>query len=91
MLGISYSAYTTILWANIAFVVPERTFGTAYGMLSVINNSGSTVAPYIVGYINDNTSAQHGFFWCEIFFICVSILAFISNCFIWYYDRLYRK
>jgi MFS family permease len=91
LLGISYSTYSAILWANVALVVPEKTFGTAYGLLAVIQNVGSTVAPYIVGYINDSTTTQHGYFWSEIFFIAVSLLALASDSVIWYYDRKYKK
>jgi hypothetical protein len=35
LLGISYAAYSAILWSNVAFVVPEKTLGTAFGILSV--------------------------------------------------------
>jgi uncharacterized membrane protein len=58
LLGISYSTYSCILWSNVAFVVPEKTLGTAFGILAVVQNIVGSVSPYVVGYLNDNTTAQ---------------------------------
>ncbi len=68
-------------------IKPEKTLGTAFGILTVVQNIGSTVAPYAVGYLNDNTVAQQGYFWSEIFFIGVSILTFLCDIVLWYYDN----
>lgn len=55
IIGISYSIYAAVVWPSVAFVVEEHQLGTAYGLITAVQNAGLAVAPLLVGQIQDST------------------------------------
>jgi len=91
LLGISYATYAVVLWGSIPYMVEARTLGTAFGICTVFQNLGTVIAPPIMGMIQDATPEYgHGFFFVEVFFTAVSVLAFLFNLLAWYYDKKNR-
>lgn len=60
IIGFSYCIYAAAIWPSIALVVPERTVGTAYGVVTAVQNLGLAVFPLMVGAIQDST--------CDLFY-----------------------
>ena len=56
-------------------VVPEIQLGTAYGVITSVQNTGLAIFPIIVGVINDKTGS---YMWVEIFFAMLAGMGFIS-------------
>ena len=62
----SYSIYAAALWPSVALIVDEELCGTAYGVVTAIQNLGLAVVPLIVGQQfftqNNYTNAEWVFF-----------------------------
>jgi len=50
LMGISYSILAASLWPMVAFLVPKKMLGTAYGFMQSIQNLGLAVM-YVVCYL----------------------------------------
>lgn len=70
MMGICYSTYATVQWAIIPYLIEEKFLGTAFGILTVIQNLGTAVIPPLDGVIKDQTAdINGGYTWVEVFFV----------------------
>lgn len=49
--GLAYSVFAAALWPSIPFVVADKYVGTAYGLLTAIQNGGMSLFPVLVGQI----------------------------------------
>jgi len=67
--GISYSCFAAVLWPSVPYSVPEKSVGTAYGLITAIQNSGLAMFPLIIAMIYKH-SDSHYIPWVEIFFVC---------------------
>lgn len=58
LLGISFSLVPAVLWPSIPYLAEERRLGTAYGVMTMLQNVGLTVCNLAAGYINDHSAAS---------------------------------
>lgn len=72
--GIFYSTYAAIFWPCIALVVEKKTLGTAYGIVTSIQNLNLAISPLIFGAIHDTTTNRGGYFWALVFIIAQSLI-----------------
>jgi MFS family permease len=81
-LGLSFSLVPAVLWPAVARYVAPGQLGTAYGLMTVVQNLGLTVANVLVGALNDwsGASAAHpeGYAAMLLFFGLLSLAAFVS-------------
>ena len=69
LLGIAYSIYASAIWPSVALVVRESKLGTAYGLITAVQNGGLALFPIIVGALTGPDSKPNTqYFWVEIFF-----------------------
>ncbi|HEX8925633.1 MAG TPA: MFS transporter, partial [Terriglobales bacterium] len=65
MLGIAFTLVPAIIWPSVAYIVPERTLGTALGLMTMIQNIGMWAVPLMLGYSNNAMNAgpanPHGY------------------------------
>jgi len=62
-----YSVYASIFWPCVAMVVEERLVGSAYGIITALQNLMLTIIPLVTGAIQVNTvGTSCGYFWTEI-------------------------
>jgi MFS family permease len=59
LLGVSFSLVPAVLWPSITRYVTTEKLGTAYGLLTMLQNTGLTVANLFVGHLNDRSLASH--------------------------------
>jgi MFS family permease len=57
MMGIAFSLIPAIMWPSVAYVVEDSKLGTAYGLMTVVQNIGLTVFNLMVGSLNDRAAA----------------------------------
>jgi MFS family permease len=61
MMGVAFSLIPAVMWPSVAYIVPEEKLGTAYGLMTLIQNIGLAGFNLLVGWANDlgNASAQN--------------------------------
>ncbi|NGY03803.1 MFS transporter [Solimonas terrae] len=58
LIGISYSMVPAVMWPLSAKLVPAARFGTAIGLMWVIQNGGVAAANLVAGWLNDRVGAS---------------------------------
>jgi MFS family permease len=87
LLGIAFSLVPAVLWPAVARYVEPHQLGTAYGLMTMLQNVGLTVANVIAGYINDTSGASAsnpaGYASMLWFFGLLSLAGFLFALFLW--------
>ena len=58
MMGIAFSLIPAVMWPSVAYVVGESKLGTAYGLMTMIQNIGLFAFNLLIGWANDNWGAS---------------------------------
>ena len=91
-IGIGYCIYAGAIWGSVPYVVSDKAVGTAFGLCTAIQNIGLCTAPSIVGFIKDKTfSTDHGFYYCNMFYLAINIIGLILNMNLYYIDVTYNN
>ena len=53
IMGISFSLIPAIMWPSVAYIVDESKLGTAYGLMTMIQNIGLAGFNFLIGWAND--------------------------------------
>ncbi len=70
--GIAYSLFAAVLWPSVPFSVEEKSIGTAYGLITAIQNSGLAAFPLIISVIYNNSDNKY-IPNVEIFFVACAV------------------
>jgi len=57
MMGIAFSLIPAVMWPSVAYVVEENKLGTAFGLMTMIQNIGLFGFNLMVGALNDSAKA----------------------------------
>ena len=77
MIGISFSLVPAALWPVIPVMVEERRLGTAFGMMTCIQNIGLTIFPFLAGKIRDLSGGE--FTNTMIMFSCLGFVGVVFS------------
>jgi len=58
MMGIAFSLVPAVMWPSVAYVVHESRLGTAYGLMTLIQNIGLAGFNVLIGWANDSSGAS---------------------------------
>ena len=58
MMGVAFSLIPVVMWPSVAYIVDQRRLGTAYGLMTMIQNIGLAGFNLLVGWANDYTGAS---------------------------------
>jgi len=58
MMGIAFSLIPAVMWPSVAYLVPEEKLGTAYGLMTLIQNIGLAGFNLVIGWANDASKAS---------------------------------
>ena len=58
MMGVAFALIPAVMWTAVAYVVPEDRLGTAYGLMTLVQNVGLTAFNLAVGWANDHGAAS---------------------------------
>ncbi len=58
MMGVAFSLIPAVMWPSVAYIVDQRRLGTAYGLMTMIQNIGLAGFNLLVGWANDYTGAS---------------------------------
>jgi MFS family permease len=53
MMGIAFSLIPAVMWPSVAYIVDEQKLGTAYGLMTMIQNIGLAGFNFLIGWAND--------------------------------------
>jgi len=53
MLGIAFSLVPAVMWPSVAYIVNERRLGTAYAVMTLIQQIGVAAMNWLIGKVND--------------------------------------
>ncbi|HVP67403.1 MAG TPA: MFS transporter [Anaeromyxobacteraceae bacterium] len=91
LIGVSYSLVPAAMWPLVSRIVEAKKFGTAIGLMWVIQNAGIAGANLVAGWLNDQglASARHpaGYGGMMAFFIASSALGFVFAVLLWLRTR----
>jgi len=90
LLGLSFSFLPAVLWPTVVRYSPAEHLGTAYGLMTALQNAGLFAANLAAGYINDASGASAanpgGYAPMLWFFGLLSFGAFASTVALWVRD-----
>jgi MFS family permease len=94
LLGVSYSLVPAVLWPAVARYVEPNQLGTAYGLMTMLQNMGVTIANVVAGHVNDvsgasasNPAGYSSMLW---FFGLLSLSGFVFALLLWRHERSAR-
>ncbi len=58
MMGTAFSLIPAIMWPSVAYVVEETRLGTAYGLMTLVQNIGLAGFNLVIGWANDAAGAS---------------------------------
>jgi MFS family permease len=80
LIGVSFSLVPAVLWPSVSILVEPKRLGTAFGLMTMLQNIGLTVCNVVVGAINDASHAgadnPAGYLPMLAFFGVLSLLGF---------------
>ena len=86
LLGLGYAIYMTVYWAAISYIVEPKLIGTALGISYTFSNLGLVVVPIFVGYLQDNTHKDHGYYWVSLLLAVLASIGIFTNLLAYYLD-----
>jgi MFS family permease len=88
MMGIAFSLVPAVMWPSVAYIVEENKLGTAYGLMTMIQNIGLAGFNFMIGWANDYSGAgpENGGGYAMGMWI-FSILGFLGFFFAWMLRR----
>ena len=91
LLGVSFSFLPAVLWPTVVRYSPPEHLGTAYGLMTTMQNAGLFGANIIAGYLNDTSGASAanpgGYAPMLWFFGLLSLAAFLCTLALLLLDR----
>jgi MFS family permease len=88
LIGVSYSLVPAVMWPFLSKLVPAARFGTALGLMWVVQNAGVAAANLVAGWLNDRSGASAanpaGYEAMMLFFGVASALGFAVAVLLWF-------
>mmetsp|Transcript_3565 Transcript_3565/g.10993 ORF Transcript_3565/g.10993 Transcript_3565/m.10993 type:complete len:159 (+) Transcript_3565:148-624(+) len=81
-LGLGYSCFAAVVWPSVPIVVQRSQVGTAYGLLTALQNCGLFLTPILVSMIFDRTSMinpANPYSGVQTLFACQGALAMLAS------------
>ncbi len=63
LMGISFSLIPAVMWPSVAIIIDESKLGTAYGLMTLIQNIGLAGFNFLIGAVNDATGGYTAGMW----------------------------
>jgi hypothetical protein len=58
MMGIAFALIPAVMWPSVAYIVDENKLGTAYGLMTMIQNIGLAGLNLLIGWSNTHWGAS---------------------------------
>jgi MFS family permease len=88
MMGVAFALIPAVMWPSVAYIVDQSKLGTAYGLMTMIQNIGLAGFNLLIGWANDHSHAgadnPQGY---QMGMWIFSILGFLGVLFAWLLRR----
>lgn len=88
LLGASFVLVPAAMWPSVALIVDKRMTGTAYGVMTQIQNIGLFLFPIMNGWLRETTK---GYSASMLMFASLGIFGFVFAIFLWHADRRHGR
>ncbi len=58
MMGVAFSLIPAVMWPSVAYIVDEKRLGTAYAVMTLVQQVGVMGMPMVIGFLNDHYGAS---------------------------------
>lgn len=58
LMGIAFSLIPAVMWPSVAYIIEQAKLGTAYGLMTMIQNIGLAGFNLLIGWANDSSGAS---------------------------------
>ena len=58
-IGIAFSLVPSALWSSVPILVEQNRLGTAFGLITIIQNLGLTLVPWLAGKLTDKAGGDY--------------------------------
>ena len=58
MMGVAFSLIPAVMWPSVAYIIEEKRLGSAYALMTLIQQIGMALLPILVGAANDHSGAS---------------------------------
>jgi MFS family permease len=86
LVGAGYSVNTSVQIPELSYIIDSKVIGTAFGVAISLLNLGLVVLPVCVGYIQENTERDHGYYWVCCFLAGLAAIGLLSAVVVYFYD-----
>jgi len=87
-LGLAYSIYAASLWPSVPATVERHQVGTAYGLMTSLQNLGLTTFPLVIAAVRNEAGDYWG---VEAFFACLGAAGVALSIYTFAYDRKHQN
>lgn len=63
MMGVAFSLIPAAMWPSVALIIEQERLGTAYGLMTMIQNIGLAGFNLLIGYVNDMSGSYTAGMW----------------------------
>jgi len=84
VLGAAFVLVPAALWPSVPLIVEEKRVGTAYGLMTAIQNAGLLLFPFLNGELRD---ATHGYTASQVMFGSLGGVGLVFSLLLWRADR----
>jgi len=63
LMGIAFSLIPAVMWPSVAIIIDEAKLGTAYGLMTLVQNIGLAAFNFLIGAVNDLTGGYTAGMW----------------------------
>lgn len=63
MMGVAFSLIPAVMWPSVAYIVSEEKLGTAYGLMTMIQQVGLAGFNFLIGWANDTSGGYELGMW----------------------------
>lgn len=85
LLGLCYSIYASALWPSVALITEKKSHGTAYGIVTAVQNLGLAAIPLGIGVLQPSSKCStydecvNAYTKVETLLVCFGIVGFIAS------------
>ena len=77
LLGFSFSLVPAALWPTIPLLVEEKRLGTAFGLMTVLQNIGMAITPWLAGKLTDVSGGNYTA--ALVMFACLGLVGLVFS------------